>query len=44
MFVAYDTMRGTVHGAYSHTSFTFQMGVNPGVPGCEPQTYGSFGG
>ena len=33
-FVAYDKMRETVRGAYSHTPFTFQMGVNPGVTGC----------
>lgn len=33
-FVAYDTMRETVKGAYSHTSFTFQMDVNLGVAGC----------
>ena len=33
-FEAYDAMRETVRGAYSHTPFTFQMGVNPGVAGC----------
>jgi hypothetical protein len=33
-FVAYDTMRETVRGTYTHTPFTFQMGVNPGVAGC----------
>ena len=33
-FVAYDTMRKTVRGSYSHTFFTFQMGVNPRVTGC----------
>jgi hypothetical protein len=34
-FVAYNTMRETIKGAYSHTPFTFQMGVNPGVAGCQ---------
>jgi hypothetical protein len=33
-FVTYDTMRETVRRAYTHTPFTFQMGVNPGVAGC----------
>ena len=34
-YVAYEAMRETVRGAYSHTPFTFQMGVNPGVAGCQ---------
>lgn len=33
-FVAYESMWETIRGAYSHTPFTFQMGVNPGVAGC----------
>ena len=33
-YVAYDTMRETVKGTYTHTSFTFQTGVNLGVVDC----------
>lgn len=29
-FVVYEVMRKTVQGAYTHTPFMFQMGVNPG--------------
>ena len=32
-------MRETVRGAYSHTPFTFQMGVNPGVAGCRDANF-----
>jgi hypothetical protein len=34
IFVVYDMMRETVRGGYTHTPFTFQMGVNPRVAGC----------
>ena len=34
-FVAYNMMRKMVRGAYSYTLFTFQIGVNPGVTGCQ---------
>ena len=33
-FVAYETLRKTIRKAYSHTPFTFQMGVNPRVADC----------
>ena len=34
-FVAYEFMRKPVQRAYTHMFFTFQMGVNPGVAGCQ---------
>lgn len=34
MFIAYESMKEMVQGAYSHTSFTFQMRVDPGIAGC----------